>query len=114
MNPDLVKSLEIEELTSRLDLSKDPSESRRRSYNEQYPTGWARNQHTEIRHRESVHKIVHWPASDNNKVEETHYTILKQVHPLLEMASLVCWLQREVILFVKICTPTQHPRLTQH
>ena len=68
MNPDLVKGLEIEDLMSRLNLSTDPSDSRRPSYNELYPTGWARNTHTELRHREAVHKIVHWPALNNNKV----------------------------------------------
>ena len=71
MNPDLVKGLEIEDLMSRLDLSKNASDSRRPSYNELYPTGWARNKHNELRHREAVHKIVHWPASDNNKVKDT-------------------------------------------
>ena len=73
MNPDLVKSLEIEDLMTKLDLSKDPSDCRRPSYNELYPTGWARDQHTEIRHREAIHKIVHWPSSDKNKVEDTQY-----------------------------------------
>ena len=67
-NPKLVKSLELEELLSRLDLLKDPCDSRRPSYNELYPTGWARNTQTELRHREAVHKIVHWPALHNNKV----------------------------------------------
>ena len=67
-NSNLVQSLELEELLSNLDLSKDASYSRRPSYNELYPTGWARNTHTELRHREAVHKIVHWPALHNNKV----------------------------------------------
>jgi hypothetical protein len=69
MKPSLVKSLEIEDLMLRLDLSKDPSDSRRPSYNELYPTGWARDKHSELKHREAIHKIIHWPASDNNKVK---------------------------------------------
>ena len=74
LSPDLVKDLGIEDLMSRLDLSRDQSDSRRPSYDELYPTGWARNKHAEFRHREAVHKIVHWPASDNNKVKDMQYT----------------------------------------
>jgi hypothetical protein len=75
-NANIVKSLELEELLSKLDLSKDQSYSRRPSYNELYLTEWARNTHTELRHREAVHKIVHWPALNNNKVGRI-VTVLK-------------------------------------
>eukprot|EP00091_Calanus_sinicus_P017419 TRINITY_DN37650_c0_g1_i1.p1 TRINITY_DN37650_c0_g1~~TRINITY_DN37650_c0_g1_i1.p1 ORF type:complete len:188 (+),score=31.30 TRINITY_DN37650_c0_g1_i1:66-566(+) len=68
-NPNLVKGLEIEDLVSRLDLSMDPSVSRRPSYDELYPAGWARNRLTEFIHREAVIKIMHWSASDDKKFD---------------------------------------------
>ena len=69
VDPNIVTSLELHELMSRLDLSKDESESRRPSYDELYPDGWAWDKQAELRHREAVHKIVHWPANDKHVVQ---------------------------------------------
>jgi len=65
----LVKSLELEGLISRLDLSKEPSETRRPSYSDLYPAGWGPDSQEELVHREALTKIVHWPIDHNNKFD---------------------------------------------
>ena len=64
----LVKSLELEGLISRLDLSKEPSETRRPSYSDLYPIGWGPDSQAELVHKEAFTKIVHWPVDHNSKV----------------------------------------------
>ena len=64
----LVKTLELEGLISRLDLSSDSSETRRPSYKELYPAGWATDTQAELVHREALTKIVNWPIDHNRKV----------------------------------------------
>ena len=67
-NQSLVKSLELEDLMSRLDLSKDSADTQRPSYADLYPQGWRKDALAELQHREAVHKIVHWPVDKDNKV----------------------------------------------
>ena len=64
----LVKTLELEGLISRLDLSSDSSETRRPSYKELYPAGWATDTQAELVHIEALTKIVNWPIDHNRKV----------------------------------------------
>ena len=65
-NHNLVKTLELEGLMSRLDLS---TSSQRPFYTDLYPEGWRRDTTAEVLHREAVHKIVHWPVDESNKVK---------------------------------------------
>jgi len=65
----LVKTLELEGLISRLDLSSDSSETRRPSYKELYPAGWATDTQAELVHREALTKIVNWPIDHNRKFD---------------------------------------------
>ena len=60
--------LELEDLMSRLDLSKDSTDTQRPSYTDLYPQGWGRDALAELQHREAVHKIVRWPVDEDNKV----------------------------------------------
>ena len=63
-----VDSLEIESLLLQLDLNKTNAETRRPSYTQIYPSGWAQDREIESNHQEAMHKIVHWPLDSNNKV----------------------------------------------
>ena len=65
-NQDMMPSLNLEGLMSRLDLSEGPA--RMAEYEELYPDGWAGDEEAERRHREAVSKIVNWPKDDDNKV----------------------------------------------
>ena len=64
-NQNLVRTLELEGLMSRLDLS---TPSRRPFYTDLYPEGWGGDTTAEVLHREAVQKIVHWPVYESNKV----------------------------------------------
>ena len=65
-NPDIMASLDLQGLMSRLDLSEGVA--RMEEYEELYPDGWAGDEQAEMRHREAVSKIVNWPKGDDNKV----------------------------------------------
>ena len=65
-NQDMMTSLDLEGLMSRLDLSDGPA--RMAEYEELYPDGWAGDEQAEMRHREAVSKIVSWPKDDENTV----------------------------------------------
>jgi len=65
-NHNLVKTLELEGLMSRLDLS---TASHRPFYSDLYPEGWGRDTTAEVLHREAVHRIVHWPVHESNTVK---------------------------------------------
>ena len=67
-NPDIVTSLDLHGLLSRLDLSRGVSDTRMAEYEDLYPDGWAGDRLAERRHREAVSKIVNWPADDTNTV----------------------------------------------
>ena len=65
-NPEIMNSLDLEGLMSRLELSEGPA--RMADYEELYPDGWAGDEQAEIRHREAVSKIVSWPKDEENTV----------------------------------------------
>jgi hypothetical protein len=65
-NQDMMTSLDLEGLMSRLDLSEGPT--RMAEYEEIYPDGWAGDEQAEMKHREAVSKIVSWPKDEENTV----------------------------------------------
>ena len=65
-NQDMMTSLDLEGLMSRLDLS--DGQARMAEYEEIYPDGWAGDEQAEMRHREAVSKIVSWPKDEENTV----------------------------------------------
>ena len=65
-NQDIMASLDLDGLMSRLDLSEGPA--RMAEYEELYPDGRAGDEDAESRHREAVGKIVNWPKDHENKV----------------------------------------------
>ena len=67
-NPDIVTSLDLHGLLSRLDLSRDVSEKRMPVYEDIYPDGWAWDRLAEKRLKDAVHKIVNWPTDHKNVV----------------------------------------------
>ena len=69
-NKSLVASLELDGVISRLDLSKEPSDTKRPSYSDLYPMGWVADTQAEV-HRETIHKIVHWPLGQDNRARNT-------------------------------------------
>ena len=64
---DLVNSLNLHDLLSRLDLSKD-TKMRKPVYEDLYPDNWAGDSQAERRHREAVLKIINWPTFNNIEV----------------------------------------------
>ena len=71
-NPDIVSSLDLQGLVSRLDLTRWHGEGKRMAeYEDLYPDGWAGDEEAERRHREAVHKIIRWPVDDHNMVTIT-------------------------------------------
>ena len=72
-NPDIVTSLDLHGLLSRLDLSAGVSDTRMAAYEDLYPDGWVGDRQAEGRHRELVHKIVNWPKDDKNMVSYRYY-----------------------------------------
>ena len=72
-NQDIVNSLDLHGLLSRLDLSRGVSGARMASYEDLYPEGWAEDRLAEGRHREAVYKIVNWPKDEKNMVGLTLY-----------------------------------------
>ena len=66
-----IQSLALSDLLSRLDLSKDISDTRMPTYEDLYPEGWLSNRESQEKHQEIVRKIVNWPIDDNYKVRYT-------------------------------------------
>ena len=67
-NPDIVNSLDIQGLLSRLDLSRGVAGTKMAEYEDLYPAGWAGDEKAETRHREAVRKITSWPRNKENMV----------------------------------------------
>ena len=84
-NPDIVSSLDLGRLVSRLDLTRWEGAGTRMAeyedlypggwagtrmaeYEDLYPGGWAGDEEAERRHREAVHKIIRWPVDEDNMV----------------------------------------------
>ena len=67
-NQDIVTSLDLHGLLSRLNLSRRVCSTRMVTYEDLYPEGWAGDRLVEGRHRESVNKLVNWPRDDKNVV----------------------------------------------
>ena len=67
-NQDIVSSLDLGRLVSRLDLTRGLAGTRMAEYEDLYPGGWAGDEEAERRHREAVYKIVRWPVDDHNQV----------------------------------------------
>ena len=65
-NQDIMTSLDLEGLLSRLDLSEGPAKMA--EYEELYPGGWAGDDEAERRHSEAVAKIVSWPTDNVDTV----------------------------------------------
>ena len=63
-NQDIVTSLDLHGLLSKLDLS----DRRISAYEDLYPDGWAGDRQAEEKYRDAVCKIVHWPTDDMNRV----------------------------------------------
>jgi hypothetical protein len=61
-NTALVTSLDLSTLLSRLDLSKEESDTRRPVYDKLYPDSWVGDQQAEGRHKEAFLKMIHWPT----------------------------------------------------
>ena len=61
-NTDLVKDLNLSSMLSRLDISKDASDTRKPAYEELYPTSWVGDQQAERQHKEAFLKMNNWPA----------------------------------------------------
>jgi len=68
-DPKTVNSLGLEELLSRLDLSKNVEETRRPEYKELYPENWVADAKIREQHQETVNKIVRWPRDENNQFD---------------------------------------------
>jgi hypothetical protein len=66
-----IQSLALSDLLSRLDLSKDISDTRMPTYEDLNPEGWLSNRESQEKHQEIVRKIVNWPIDDNYKVRYT-------------------------------------------
>ena len=69
----MATSLDIPDLLSRLDLSKEAADTRMPAYEELYPDRWAGDRQAEERHRDAVYKIVNWPTDDKNMASHTSY-----------------------------------------
>ena len=63
-----MNNLALEEILSRLDLSKDVEETKMPEYNKLYPDNWMADANKREQHQETVTKIVRWPIDENNKV----------------------------------------------
>eukprot|EP00092_Neocalanus_flemingeri_P023610 GFUD01025604.1.p1 GENE.GFUD01025604.1~~GFUD01025604.1.p1 ORF type:complete len:567 (+),score=140.62 GFUD01025604.1:112-1812(+) len=78
-NLDIVTSLNLHGLLSRLDLSKGVSNTRMAAYEDLYPDGWAGDRGAERRHKEAVYKIVNWPRDDENVFDYWMVTLMSLI-----------------------------------
>ena len=67
-NGDIVTSLDLHSLMSRLDLSKDVSNTVMPAYEELDPDSRVGDGQTQEMYRAAVHKIINWPRDDDNMV----------------------------------------------
>ena len=67
-DPKTVNSLALEELLSRLDLSKDVEQTTIPQYKELYPENWMADANIRNKHQDMFTKIVRWPMDENNLV----------------------------------------------
>ena len=67
-NPDIVSALDLSDILSRLDLSKDVTDTRMPTYEELYPANWAGDRAKEEMHKKVVLNILSWPRGENNLV----------------------------------------------
>ena len=61
-------SLDLHELMSRVDLSKDVPDTSRPAYEELHRDSWMGEKQVQEMYREALHKILNWPRDDNNMV----------------------------------------------
>ena len=61
-NTELVTSLDLSAMLSRLDLSKEVSDTRRPVNDKLYPNNWVGDQQAEGRHKEAFLKMINWPT----------------------------------------------------
>jgi hypothetical protein len=67
-DPDTMDSLALQDLISRLDLSKDMADTQMPTYENVYQQTLVGDKNMMEKHREVFNKILKWPRDDNNKV----------------------------------------------
>ena len=71
-NPDIIESLDLSQMMSRLNLSETPKFP---TYQEIFPEKWANNSQVEQRHMDIMRRLQSWPKKEDNEV-----TLLRIYH----------------------------------
>jgi hypothetical protein len=67
-NSDIISTLELHELMSKLDLSRNVSDRNSPEDEELYSSSWKGNRQSKANYKDALKKIKDWPKDDNRKV----------------------------------------------
>jgi len=65
-NPDIIESLDLSQMMSRLNLSETPKFP---TYQEIFPEKWANNSQVEQRHMDIMRRLQSWPKKEDNELD---------------------------------------------